>query len=103
MSINSDTILRITLTQFTVVLLRCKLCTELRLDLLNDIYTINQYLKIFSEEQLINILLLDFENFILDKNTNILRRTNEFLKAIELFNSLIFKSKLKLFFSIFIP
>ena len=29
-------------------LLRCKLYTDLRLDLLNDIYTINQSLKSFS-------------------------------------------------------
>ena len=71
-------------------LLRCKLYTDLRLDLLNDIYTINQSLKIFSEDQLVNVLLFGSENFTLDATTNILRRTIEFLKATECFNSLLF-------------
>ena len=34
-------------------LLRCKLYTDLRLDLLNNIYAINQSFKKFSEEQLV--------------------------------------------------
>ena len=71
-------------------LLRCKLCTDLRLDLLNDIYTIKQSLKNFSEYQLVNALLFGSENFTLDANANILRRTFEFLKATERFNSLLF-------------
>ena len=71
-------------------LLRCKLYTGLRLDLLNDIYTINQSLKNFSEDQLVNVLLFGSENFTLDANVNILRRTIEFLKATERFKSLLF-------------
>ena len=71
-------------------LLHCKLYTDLRLDLLNDIYTINQSLKNFSEDQLVNVLLFGSENFTLDANANILRRTIEFLKATERFNSLLF-------------
>ena len=71
-------------------LLRCKLCTDLRLDLLNDIYTIKQSLKNFSEYKLVNTLLFGSENFTLDANANILRRTFEFLKATERFNSLLF-------------
>ena len=70
--------------------LRCKLYTDLRLDHLNDIYTINQSLKNFSEDQLVNVLLFGSENFTLDANANILRRTIEFLKATERFNSLLF-------------
>ena len=62
---------------------------HLRLDLLNDIYTINQSLKSFSEDQLVNVLLSGFENFTLDANATILRRIIEFLKAIERFNSLL--------------
>ena len=69
-------------------LLRCKLYTDLRLDLLNNIYIINQSLKNFSEEQLVNVLLFSSEKFTLDTNANILRRTIEFLKANECFNSL---------------
>ena len=67
-----------------------KLYTDLRLDLLNDIYTINQFLKNFSEDQLVNLLLFGSENFTLDTNLNILRRTIEFLKTTERFNSLFF-------------
>ena len=70
-------------------LLRCKLYTDLRLDLLNDIYTINQSLKNFSEEKLVNVLLFSSENFTVDTNANILRRTTEFLKATKRFNSLL--------------
>ena len=71
-------------------LLHCKLYTDLRLDLLTDIYTRNQSLKNFYEDQLVNVLLFGFKNFTLDANANILRRTIEFLKATERFNSLLF-------------
>ena len=71
-------------------LLRCKLYTDLRLDLLNDTYTISQSLKNFSEDQLVNVLLFGSENFTLDANANILRRTIEFLKTTERFNNLRF-------------
>ena len=71
-------------------LLHCKLYSDLRLDLLNDIYTIHQSLKNFSEDQLVNVLLFGSENFTVDANVNILRRTIEFLKATERFNSLLF-------------
>ena len=70
-------------------LLRCKLYTDLGLDLLNNIYTTNQSLKFFSEEQLVTILLYVSENFTLDTNANILKRTIEFLKATERFNILL--------------
>ena len=71
-------------------LLRYKLYSDQRLDLLSDIYTINQSLKNFSEDQLANAFLFGSENFTLDANANILRRAIEFLKAIERFNSLLF-------------
>ena len=71
-------------------LLRCKLYTDLRLNLLNDIYTISQSLNFFYEDQLVNVLLFGSDNFTLDTNANILRRTIEFLKATERFNSLLF-------------
>ena len=51
-------------------LLCCKLYTDLRLDFLNNIYTIKQSLKNFSEKQLVNVLLFTFENFTLDTNLN---------------------------------
>ena len=71
-------------------LLRCKVYTDLRLDLLKDIYTLNQSLKNVSEDQLVNVLLFGSEHFTLDETANILRRTIEFLKATECFNSLLF-------------
>ena len=71
-------------------LLRCKLYTDLRLNLLNEIYTISQSLNFFYEDQLVNVLLFGSDNFTLDTNANILRRTIEFLKATECFNSLLF-------------
>ena len=101
MSINSDTILRIPL-RYPVCsrcfepettdryLLHCKLYTDLRLDLLNDIFAINQSLKNFSEDHLVNVLLFGSEKFTLDATANILRRTIEFLKATKRFNSLLF-------------
>ena len=81
-------------------LLRCK--PDLRLDLLSDIRTINQSVKNFSEEQLVNVLLFGSENFTLDTNGNILRRTTEFLKATERCNSLLFLEQTKIIFFIFI-
>ena len=84
-------------------LLCCKLYTDLRLDLLNDIYTINQSLKNFSEDQLVNFLLFGSENFTLETNGNILRHTIEFLKTTECFNSLLFYEQTKIvFFFVFI-
>ena len=57
-------------------LLSCKLYTELRLDLLNDIYTIKQSLKNFSEDQLVNVLLFGSENFTLDANAKYCKTYN---------------------------
>ena len=106
MSINPNRILRISLTQCPVVvfepettdhyLLLFKLYTDLRLDLLNNMYTINQFLKNFSEEQLVNVLPFDSENFTLDTNANI-RCTIEFLKVTECFNSLFFEEQTDFF------
>lgn len=58
-------------------LLRRKLYTDLRLELLNDTRTINQPLKNFCEEQVVNALLFDSETFTSDMKANIRRRTIE--------------------------
>ena len=71
-------------------LLRCKVYNDLRLDLLNSIYNINQSLISFSEEEIVNVLLFGSENFTLDTNKNILKRTIELLKGTDRFNSLLF-------------
>ena len=44
-------------------LLPCKLQTDLRLDLVNNIYNTNQSLKSFSGKHLVNVLLFGSENF----------------------------------------
>ena len=56
------------------------------------LYVFDVYIDVkkFSEDQLVNVLLFGSENFTLDANANILRRTIEFLKATERFNSLLF-------------
>ena len=56
------------------------------------LYIFDVYIDVkkFSEDQLVNVLLFGSENFTLDANANILRRTIEFLKATERFNSLLF-------------
>ena len=71
-------------------LLLCKLYNDLRLDPLNSIYNINQSLQSFSEEEIVNVLLFGSENFTLDINANILKRTIELLKGTDRFNSLLF-------------
>ena len=50
----------------------------------------NQFLKNFSEEQLVNTLLFGSESFTFDIKANSLRRTIEFLNATGRFNSLLF-------------
>ena len=72
-------------------LLRCKLYTNLRLDLLNDIYI--YYKPIFKKlfwRSTSKCLAIWFWKFTLDANANILICTIEFLKATERFNSLLF-------------
>ena len=75
-------------------LLPSKLYTNLRFNQL----TINQFLKHFSEDELVNVLLFDSENFTLYTNPNILRRTTEFLKATEQFSSTLFYKQTKIVF-----
>ena len=71
--------------------LRCKLYTGLRLDLYRPLYCkTNQFLKNFSEKQLVNILLFGSEIFTLDTNASIQKRTIEFLKTTERFYSFLF-------------
>ena len=43
-----------------------------------------------SEDQLVNVSLFGSKKFTLDGNANILRRTTEFVKATEPFNSFLF-------------
>ena len=67
--------------------LRCKLYSEPRLYLLNEVFLMNQTLENFSDEELVNVLLYCPENFTFSTNAKILGHTIKFLKATKLFGS----------------
>ena len=66
-------------------LLRCKLYSDLRTELLNDICTLNPTLKKLSHEKLLNILLYGSEDFSFKTNKKIIKSTIKFLKTSERF------------------
>lgn len=53
---------------------------------LNGVFAMNQYLKIFSDEHLVNVLPYTSEKFTYTANTKILRHAIKFLKTTEHFN-----------------
>ena len=61
-------------------LLRYDLYSIYRLELLNDICTLNESLKNFSEENLLKILLYGVEGFTSRMNSEILKYTIKFIK-----------------------
>ena len=67
-------------------LLRCNLYSIYRLQLLNDICTLNGFLKNSSEEKLLKILLYGAEDFTSQMNSEILKCTRKFIKKTDLFS-----------------
>ena len=63
-------------------LLRCAIFSDLR--------ELNQSLKNFSDEELVNVLLYGSEKFTFSTNTKIQRHAIKFLKATERFDSFLF-------------
>ena len=61
-------------------LLRCDLYSIYRLELLNDICTLNGSLKNSSEEKLLKILLYGAEDFTSQMNSETLKCTIKFIK-----------------------
>lgn len=56
-------------------LLRCKLNSDLKLDLFDDVFAMNQTLENCSDHQLVNVLLYGSENFTFSPNAKYLSRT----------------------------
>ena len=71
----------------------CKILFDLRKDLLNSLFAMSKSLKIFSDEQLLNVLLYGSEKFIFSANTKILRPAIKFLKT-ECLECLLFQTQL---------
>ena len=61
--------------------LHYKLFSDLRIDLLNSVFSIYKSLKTFSAEELVNVLLYGSEKFTFSANTKIIRHTIKILKA----------------------
>ena len=70
--------------------LHCKLYSDLRIDLLNGVFAMNQSLENFCDKQLLNVLLYGSEKFTFGANIKILSHTSKFPKAAERFDSLLF-------------
>ena len=91
MNINLDMALKIQLvdpmckcgveTETTLhFLLRCSLYSNIRTELLDDIYTVDSPLTNYPDEKLLNILLYGLEYFTVKTNQSILKSTIKFLK-----------------------
>ena len=65
-------------------LLRCRLYSTIRTELLGDIYTVASFLTNYSDKKLLNILLYGSEYFSVKTNQSILKSTIKFLKSSEL-------------------
>ena len=61
-------------------LLRCSLYSNIRTELLDDIYTVDSPLSNYPDEKLLNILLYGLEYFTVKTNQSILKSTIKFLK-----------------------
>ena len=67
-------------------LLRCRLYSTIRTELLDDIYTVTSSLSNYPDEKLLNILLYGSEYFIVKTNQSILKSTIKFWKSSERFD-----------------
>ena len=73
-------------------LLRCDLYSIYRLELLNDVCTLNGSLKNSSEEKILKILLYGAEDFTSQMNSEILKCTIKFIKKTDRFSGPLFFS-----------
>ena len=71
-------------------LLRCRLYSIQRVELLNGVYKLDSTLQNSSEDQLLTVLLYGSEKYALNVNKEILRLTISYLKASERFVQLLF-------------
>ena len=66
-------------------LLRCRVYSIQRVELLNGVYKLDSTLQNSSEDQLLTVLLYGSEKYALNVNKEILRLTINYLKASERF------------------
>ena len=71
-------------------LLRCNLYSTQRLELLNNVCTLNPSLKNYSNEKLSNVPLYGSEDFNCNLNNKIVKATIKFIKISERFNGPLF-------------
>ena len=71
-------------------LLRCRVYSIQRVELLNGVYKLDSTLQNFSEDQLLTVSLYGSEKYALNVNKEILRLTISYLKAPESFVQLLF-------------
>ena len=71
-------------------LLRCRVYSIQRVELLNGVYKLDSTLQNSSEDQLLTVLLYGSEKYALNVNKEILRLTISYLKASERFVQLLF-------------
>ena len=71
-------------------LLRCRLYSTIRTELLGDIYTVASSLTNYPDEKLLNILLYGSEYFNVKINQSILNSAIKFLKSSERFDDPLF-------------
>ena len=71
-------------------LLRCRVYSIQRVELLNGVYKSDSTLQNSSEDQLLTVLLYGSEKYALNVNKEILRLTISYLKASERFVQLLF-------------
>ena len=63
-------------------LLRCKLYSNIRTELLDDTYIVDSSLTNYPDEKILNILLYRSEYFSVKTNQSILKSTIKFLKVL---------------------
>ena len=71
-------------------LLRCRLYSTIRTELLDDIYAVASYLTNYPDEKLLNILLQGSGYFSVKTNQSILKSTIKFWKRSECFDDPLF-------------
>ena len=71
-------------------LLRCRLYSNIRTELLDDMYTVASSLTNYPDEKLLDILLYGLEYFRVQTNQSILKSTTKFLKSSERFDHPLF-------------
>ena len=71
-------------------LLRCRIYSTIRTELLDDIYAVASSLKNYPDEKLLNLFLYGSKHFTVKTNQSILKSTMKLLKSSERFDDPLF-------------